>query len=53
MYVDDVTRLRHTLDAARDVQLGIVWDAITADLPPPIASLEEILSHEPPPDAGD
>ncbi len=45
----DVIPMRHRLiHAYFDIRLDVVWETVTRDLPPLIASLEEILAHEPP-----
>ncbi len=48
MRKDDIVRLRHMLDAAREARgfadLDIVWSTVTEDLPPLAKELDKVLS---------
>ena len=46
LFKEDKVRLQHMNDAAREVDLNILWGTVTEDLPPLISALEEILSRK-------
>lgn len=45
-WIDIVDMRNHLIHAYFDVDLDIVWDTITQDLPPLITTLEKIVSRE-------